>query len=265
MTFFHKISFLLGIGFRNPVEFLDRLQFFISAKLGNIIGKKPNYQFQQGDRAEIRIREIFGQGEADDRVTLDDLERQILERKTQLESDAPFTSNHNADITLARRCYTLCRMIKPEIVIETGVAYGVTTAFILKALSQNNRGILHSIDLPPLGKDADAFVGILVPDDLKSRWNLHRGVSRRILPKLLPQLGKVDLFVHDSLHTYWNIKRELRLVSPYLSRISVVLADDIEDNVAFHEWADASSPEYWAAIREQDKNSAFGIAVFSGK
>lgn len=44
--------------------------------------------------------------------------------------------------------YAICRIMKPDIVVETGVAQGVSTAFILKALSANNAGGLFSIDLP---------------------------------------------------------------------------------------------------------------------
>jgi hypothetical protein len=42
--------------------------------------------------------------------------------------------------------YALCRLIRPRIVVETGVAAGVSSAFILKALNDNSYGILHSID-----------------------------------------------------------------------------------------------------------------------
>ena len=37
-------------------------------------------------------------------------------------------------------------------VVETGVAHGVTSRFILEALERNGRGFLWSIDLPPLEK-----------------------------------------------------------------------------------------------------------------
>ena len=138
------------------------------------------------------------------------MESEVAKRMQLLEGIAPFTTAHHADFSLARLCYIVCRLLKPDIVVETGVAYGVTTAFILKALESNGKGNLHSVDLPPLGKNAYKFVGYLVPEELKDRWVLHRGVSKRVLPKLLPQLKKVDIFVHDSLHTYWNIRYELQ-------------------------------------------------------
>ena len=44
--------------------------------------------------------------------------------------------------------YTLSRSIKPGIVVETGVASGISSAYILRALDKNNHGKLFSIDLP---------------------------------------------------------------------------------------------------------------------
>jgi len=44
--------------------------------------------------------------------------------------------------------YAICRKLKPHVVIETGVHYGASSAFILQALYDNNFGHLYSIDLP---------------------------------------------------------------------------------------------------------------------
>lgn len=41
----------------------------------------------------------------------------------------------------------LVRILRPTVVIETGVANGISSAFILKALDKNNEGMLYSIDL----------------------------------------------------------------------------------------------------------------------
>lgn len=163
---------------------------------------------------------------------------------------------------LARTCYAFCRALKLQVVLETGVAYGVTSAFILKALEVNNGGLLHSVDLPPLGHNADKFVGILIPEALKHRWRLHRGISKRVLSRLLPQLAQVDVFVHDSLHTYRNMQRELQLVTPYLARPAVVIADDVDGNLAFLEWVNSTCPAFWAILREVEKKSLFGVSVF---
>lgn len=140
---------------------------------------------------------------------------------------------HDASLSLATLCYALCRARKPEIVIETGVGNGITTAFILQALKLNGAGELWSIDLPPLGSNGS---GHLVPKDLKSRWHLIKGRTREKLPALAGRLGSVDLFVHDSLHTYRNMRFEFETVWPYLSPGGIIVSDDIAMNRAFEDF-----------------------------
>lgn len=63
-------------------------------------------------------------------------------------------------IELGLLLYVLARALKPEVVVETGVANGISSSFILKALDENARGRLCSVDLHcregvavPLGKE----------------------------------------------------------------------------------------------------------------
>jgi hypothetical protein len=257
---FTKSLLLAQIMFRNPPEFLDRLEMIVTSRWEKWLRKRFQYPIISASETITKLTELF-QG----KINLEELEKlesDVAKRMQLLEGIAPFTTAHHADFSLARLCFFACRLLRPNIVVETGVAYGVTTAFILKALESNGKGNLHSIDLPPLGKNANKFVGYLVPEELKDRWFLHRGVSKRVFPKLLPQLKKVDIFVHDSLHTYWNIRYELQSVTPYLSRPAIVIADDIQNNSAFQEWALKTSPTAWWTFQEKDKDSVAGVAVF---
>jgi hypothetical protein len=147
-------------------------------------------------------------------------------------------------------------------VVETGVAYGVTTSFLLAALDANGSGVLHSVDLPPLAPRADEYVGSLIPERLRGRWRLHRGATRRVLPKLLPSLGPIDIFLHDSLHTYASLSRELRLVAPCLAARAAVLVDDVESNRAFPEWTTNAAPKFSVVVKKSVAQGLFGVAVF---
>jgi hypothetical protein len=180
-------------------------------------------------------------------------------------ADAPFTLAHLADRALARMCYAVVRATRPLVVVETGVAYGITSAFILRALDINGMGYLHSIDLPPLGDRSDSYVGILISGALRKRWTLYRGPSRRLLPRVLRKIGTVDIFVHDSLHTYKNMLDEFRIVAPHLSPCAFVLADDIEGNAAFADWTRSSKPAYFASVQESQKRALFGIACIAAR
>ncbi len=174
---------------------------------------------------------------------------------------ASFSSAHNADLNLARCCYLACQALKPQVVVETGVANGVTTSFVLKALAMNRQGQLWSVDLPPLGWRANEHIGKLVPSELKSRWHLRRGSSKRVLAPLLSDLQQIDLFIHDSLHTYANMRSEFEVAWPYLRPLGILIADDVERNCAFQNFAKDVKPKFSIVVKARHKQSLFGILV----
>ncbi len=142
---------------------------------------------------------------------MEDRTRLLLE---SIRSVDPFRRIWAADSVLARCCYLVCRMTKPRVVVETGVAYGVSSAFMLRAMAENGYGALYSIDLAPPTRGVRRFRGIAVPDELRGRWTLHSGSSRRLLRPLSHGIGPIDIFLHDSLHTPRNMRREFAEVWP---------------------------------------------------
>jgi predicted O-methyltransferase YrrM len=193
------------------------------------------------------------------------VEEKVLRGISTLPSHPPFPLFHNGDFGLARLCYLLVRVTRPSTVVETGVCYGVTSAFLLQALRVNGVGCLHSIDLPPLAKTGDEFVGTLVPEDLRPRWRLHRGRSVELLPDLARTLRQIDLFLHDSLHTYRNMRQEFEIVTPFLAPQAVVVADDVQGNSAFVDWVSRSRTTYSAFLREHSKPTLLGLAILAGQ
>ncbi len=192
------------------------------------------------------------------------VEAGVTARLAEISGNAPFTNLHSADFGMAQLCYAVCRALRPAVAMETGVAYGVTSAFILQALAANgNGGRLFSIDLPPLAANGDKYVGAAIDSRLRGEWALNIGPSRRIMPALLERVGKVQFFIHDSLHTRKNILYELDAVTPYLDRPAVVIVDDAEGNTAFSEWLAITKPDLGITVREAHKDYALlGIAVF---
>jgi hypothetical protein len=261
---FHKALLLASLPLKRPVEFYDRLMTLLEVRLERLSTSAPAYQSWQ-QQAVIAEMETHLRVQLVDLLrepALSEIEEIVHRRIARLGHEAaPFHLAHNADPALARLCFVACRALKPDTVLETGVAYGMTSAFILQALEINGRGTLHSVDLPPLGHEADRFVGILIPEALKHRWHLHRGKSKRVLPSLLPQLGRTDIFVHDSLHTYRNMQWELRIVTPYLTPQAIVIADDVEGNPAFLEWASQINPAFWAVMPGTEKEGFWGVSI----
>jgi hypothetical protein len=145
-----------------------------------------------------------------------------------------FAAWNDGDAALTRAVWCLVRHLRPLRVVETGVARGFTTRVILEALQRNGAGHLWSIDLPPqLQPELHAEIGIAVSDQVRHRWSYIKGSSRRHLPALLEELGEIDLFVHDSLHTDRNVRFEMERAWTHLRPNGALVVDDIDANCAF--------------------------------
>jgi predicted O-methyltransferase YrrM len=142
---------------------------------------------------------------------------------------------NDGDAGFVRAIWGLIRHLRPEHVVETGVAHGMTSRFILEALESNGSGRLWSIDLPPVNPETRQEVGVAVhqPGVPVDRWTYIEGTSRRRLPALLQRLGRVDLFIHDSMHSNRNVMFELDCAWDYLAPGGAMVVDDIDANPAF--------------------------------
>lgn len=151
--------------------------------------------------------------------------------------------------------YTIIRKYKPEIVVETGVALGASSAYILCAMQENGKGHLYSIDLPPYKSHTiienaeegihvledgqkhcinDGYmVGGLVPEYLKERWTLISGDAKKELPTLLNKVESVSIFFHDSLHTYEHMMFEYDAAWPHITEGGLLISHDVLWNEAF--------------------------------
>jgi hypothetical protein len=80
-------------------------------------------------------------------------------------------------------------------VVETGVAHGVTSRFVLEALTRNGGGHLWSIDLrPPAHPELHWHIGIAVDQHSRGHWTYVAGSSRRRLIPLLKRVGIIGPF-----------------------------------------------------------------------
>ena len=150
--------------------------------------------------------------------------------------------------------YAALRQLRPRVAVETGVANGFSTAFLLQALHVNGEGHLTSIDLPrEVGREYEpgtfyeglGRVGIppgeqpgwLIPDALRERWTLILGRSQEELPPLLERLGTLDFFMHDSEHSFECMWFEFNAAWPRLRDGGVLVSDDVNSTEAFTRFA----------------------------
>jgi predicted O-methyltransferase YrrM len=223
--------------------------------------RPPSYETVGWERVLNDLETRFGNvAEILEEPALREVEEDTRRLLAEIRHEDPYVPRWAVDSVMARLCYLACRLIKPETIVETGVAYGASSAFILRAMEENDRGTLYSVDLPPLRREYERFWGIAVPDALKGRWKLHRGSSARILPRLFEEIRALDVFVHDSLHTHKNMRREFDTVWPHLRNGGLLLADDVERNSAFNELRQ-KSPALWRVVKDREEAPLHGRAA----
>ncbi|MEM3062139.1 MAG: class I SAM-dependent methyltransferase [Nitrososphaerota archaeon] len=169
----------------------------------------------------------------------------------------PYPIDYNLDNQSGMFLYALCKIIQPEIIVETGVAYGLSSLYILQALHENNKGVLYSIDYLFTPWQTKEMIGSAIPRNLRDKWRFIYGPSSEMLPKVLSSVNKVDVFFHDSLHTYKNMKYEFETAWPYIKNNGLLVSDDIVYNNAFYDFC--SSRKLESFILQQNSKSFLGI------
>lgn len=136
--------------------------------------------------------------------------------------------------------YLLVRAVRPNVVLETGVRPGYSTAWLLAGLSDNHAGTLTSLGPGPItGRSSgvqDVGVGQFVPPSLRSRWTLALGNTPERVRELLTSAGEVDLFLYDNGPDPARARFELRAAWETLSPAGVLLAHHVDANAAWTEF-----------------------------
>jgi predicted O-methyltransferase YrrM len=170
--------------------------------------------------------------------------------------------------------YWLVRQVKPKTIVQTGVCNGLSAAFMMLGLVKNgDEGTLHVIDLPPVFNPKDTAwtvkgkvygvvipegktSGWLVPDAYRDRFEVWNGDATDLLPKMVDKLDSIDLFYHDSDHTYNHMMFEFRQAKRKLNKGGLVVGDDISWNASLWDFADEFGvPSY-------NFKGAVGVAFF---
>jgi len=142
--------------------------------------------------------------------------------------------------------YGLTRWLRPAVVVESGGFIGMSSAFILKAFADAN---LTAAKLYSIEWSEDCEQGALIPDELRSasggfvpmRGKVEDFLKRDQLP------GSIDMFLHDSSHSYRHMLWEFRQFWPRLRDGGLLVSHDVQMNAAF--------PEFIARTYAHDKRT----------
>lgn len=167
--------------------------------------------------------------------------------------------------------FHLIRLFRPTRIVETGVYRGISTAFILAALHEVGNGKLVSIDLPNASYvdeqgrtdstilPSHSSTGFVVPSEYRNRWTLKLGDARTLLPSTLTELDWIDMFYHDSEHTYSCMQREFQQALGHMPHGGVILSDDVNLNSAFKELSESARVRSWRIFGRK-----LGVATIAG-
>lgn len=132
--------------------------------------------------------------------------------------------------------YWLTRYRKPEVIVETGVSAGWSSLAFLSAIEKNGRGTLYSSDFPYFRVDnPDRYIGVLVPEHLRSPWRLYLDGDKKALPRIVAEVDQVDIFHYDSDKSISGREFGTSTIREKLSPDGIVLVDDILDDSWFRE------------------------------
>ena len=160
-----------------------------------------------------------------------------LETEEHPSKKKPYPIDYSLNDSLSLFLYLLCNVTKPNVIVETGVAYGRSSSYILQALHENNKGKLYSIDSVFRPWESKQMIGSVIPNNIKNHWEFIFGTSSHELKKLFNKLGTIDIFFHDSLHTFKNMIFEFETAWPFIKKDGFLISDDIAGNNAFYKFS----------------------------
>ena len=144
--------------------------------------------------------------------------------------------------------YFLILKFNPLNIVETGVAAGWTSLFILRALQKNGKGFLYSSDFPYFRlKNPEQYVGYLAKNEAnKDNWFLDIRGDDIALPEIVSKLRNnyIDIFHYDSDKSYSGRSNALKILNSKINSKTIIIFDDIQNNLHFKNFVEKNKREF---------------------
>ena len=204
----------------------DRLELL---KIGYAKGISLSWLSQQNNFFAMNLRELI-----DQKLIPNACEKyfdegySVWEQQVALNNKKIASERWNSEAMLCQLIYSLIRAKELKLVVETGVANGISTGVALSALNHTG-GVLHSFDV--LAGCADLFPNA-------KNWHFHLLNLKKAPDELadtVKNIPETDLWIHDADHgTTWQ-RMEFALATQKLKVGGLLISDDADASPAWGE------------------------------
>lgn len=161
--------------------------------------------------------------------------KKLIQERESSNSTTNFPSYFNTNAKTLELLELSVKLLKPKIVVETGIANGISSRRILSSFKSQSlsESRLYSmdIDLKVLSSDLES----------NSQFKFLKIDRKNNFEKALKAVpGLIDIFFHDSYHSYHNQYLEYCLAWERLSPCGIIISDDINWSNAFLDFC-----EHW--------------------
>ena len=163
-------------------------------------------------------------------AAVDLLIRKIYNSRTVRGTDDRLYEIYPASLTRGRGAYlaNIVREFRPATTVEIGLAWGLSTLFILRALLENGRFEPHVVMDPFQWYGYhDAALRVLRDNGLERMVEFYPEASVYVLPRLAEQGRKFDLAFIDGDHSYEAVFCDFWLLDPVMRSGSAIVFDDV--------------------------------------
>lgn len=209
-------------------HFFQMLKRKMNKNLENTRDESTSWCKNNSVTKEIALQNIIG---VDENKKLVDIFPNIMQEATIEADNCPFEMGGEGAISFL---YNIVHHTAAKNILETGVAYGWSSLAILLAIRDKDGAQLISNDMPYINMGNDDFVGCVVPENLRSKWDLQRLPDIKGIPLALTKFKhSLDICHYDSDKSYIGRMWSSPLLWDALKPGGYFISDDINDNIAF--------------------------------
>jgi hypothetical protein len=167
------------------------------------------------------------------------LDEELSGHVARLVRSGPYRSYADPRCDFARRLgwYALVRIMRPNVVVETGVDKGLGSVLLCAALLRNGTGRYYGTDINPAA-------GYFLRDKYAAVGEILYGDSIASLRKLI---SPIDFFINDSDHSADYELEEYNVILDKLTAGAIVIGDNAHVSTKLAEWSVATNRDflYW--------------------